>query len=255
MLPRTKGTTLMRRLYGTTIGRALSLLAALAMVAGAGFMVAGTSSASTNFGPGTVRGALVSIDANATRGEYLDANGIHHCLPEGPNSSWTWETGDYPAMAFVVTDPSCDFNGAGASKTTVTAPKPTTNPAGDVDPVLSLGSVGSQSVALSWSADNPPTDQTVKGYCVRYTRTIDTWATIAFSTCSGTLDSAKPTTTTALSTSAETRVDVGNTLHATLGGLLINTQYEVQVRDQYVSNSYGGWSNAVYPTTSATSTS
>ena len=224
MLPQTKGTTLMRRLYGTTIGRALSLFAALAMVAGAGFMVAGTSSASTNFGPGTVRGALVSIDANATRGEYLDANGIHHCLPEGPNSSWTWETGDYPAMAFIVTDPSCDFGVA--SKPPVSAVKPPVTTTGEAAPTLSAnGDPGLTSIPLKWSKATPPSDDTVILYQVRYEKT----STGSWSVPLG----------------------VGNVFSYSLVVPSNDTQYFVQVRAQYntTSGGFGPWSNTLTATT------
>ena len=138
----------------------------------------------------------------------------------------------------------------------VVKPPVTSNPAGDTDPVLSVTSVGSQSVAFAWTADNPPTDQTVKSYCVRYKRTIDTWdtANTYVTKCVGST-TGKPTATTDGTRAFETRVDVGKILHATVGGLLLNTQYEAQVRAEYVDNSFGGWSNAVYPTTSATSTS
>lgn len=107
--------------------RILSLLACVVVLAFGGFAAAqmsGASAATTpNFGPGYVKGALVKIDPASPRGEYVDANGIHHCLPQGPNAltDGVQSTGDYPAMWFALADPACDF-GASAKPAKVTAP-------------------------------------------------------------------------------------------------------------------------------------
>ena len=105
--------------------RILSAIVALGMVFGIGGYTLTHASAApvvkaaatTNFGPGTVPGALVSIPATATRGNYLDQNGVTHCLPAGPNSTTLWQTGDYPNMSWHGTNPTCAAGSTGSGLT------------------------------------------------------------------------------------------------------------------------------------------
>lgn len=106
------------------IGAASAVFAVLTV--GAVALQAGSASAAprvaaavtTDFGPGTVRGALVRIDASNPRGDYIDANGLPHCLPEGPNNTFR-AIGDYPLMWFSGHNPDCQF-GPSASGLTST---------------------------------------------------------------------------------------------------------------------------------------
>lgn len=115
-----------RKMFGSTKRRIVTILAAVLALIGGGFGVASLASASPAavhaVAPcaGGTPGALICIPASAPRGEYVDANGIHHCLPTG-NAVNRWDTGDYLNMAFVLADPGCDF---GASARAVTAPAP-----------------------------------------------------------------------------------------------------------------------------------
>jgi hypothetical protein len=106
------------KFFGTFRGRALSVLTALAVLGGIGFAANTGASASTDFGSGKVKGALVAIDSAAPRGIYIDANGIPHCLPSGPNAA-AGKSGDYANMWFSVANPSCAF-GAGTTSSVPT---------------------------------------------------------------------------------------------------------------------------------------
>ncbi len=228
--------------------RILSILTALAVLAGLGFV-----------GLQAATAAPSNASCASSRQWYINTNGSPFLLP------WCGEAPGQASSVYLgkwLRGPKLDPD---ATPVTVVKPPVTSNPAGDVDPVLSTTSVGSQFVALSWIPDNPPTDQTVKGYCVRFKRTIDVWDPV-LSNAPTTTTTTPPTdfcsstkgtspTQNQASVTFENRVLANNTTHYSVSGLLINTQYEFQVRAEYVSNSYGGWSNAVYPTTSSNSTS
>ena len=114
-----------RKMFGSTKRRIVSLLAFIALLVGGGATVpallGSATAAPVSFGAGTVPGALVAIQSSSPRGNYLDANGVPHCLPAGPNSTAIWATGDYPDMSWHGTNPSCLFG----TTTTVTAPTAT----------------------------------------------------------------------------------------------------------------------------------
>lgn len=106
-IPATKGMPLMR--YRILASAAVATVAALVV---GSLALNGASAATPDYGPGTVKGALVRIDASSPRGLYIDANGVPHCLPSGPNATGG-QDGDYPAMWFSRPMPKCDF-GAGS---------------------------------------------------------------------------------------------------------------------------------------------
>ena len=64
-----------------------------------GLLLSGGAALAAPGDPGTVPGALVEISANAPRGWYIDANGLPHLLPKGPNAK-PGASGDYKAMWF-----------------------------------------------------------------------------------------------------------------------------------------------------------
>lgn len=216
-----------RLMYARAPRVALAVLLALATVLAVGAYAAkaphgrAAAAVAADFGPGTVPGALVAIDSDSPRGQYIDANGVAHCLPTGPNAVHG-QDGDYPHMWFSFRDADCNFQ---ADSAPVKAPAPAANPAGDVDPVLTLVSTGANSATVKWTADNPPADDTVVGYEVRYAQT-----SVAY----GASD------------------PVGKVLTYTIPSLSPNTQYKVQVRARYnTTGSFGGWSNQIIVTTSA----
>ncbi len=115
----------------------------LAAVAGVALVLGGlvamqsaSADAGPDFGPGYVKGALVQIAVGSPRGTYIDANGIPHCLPSGPNAA-AGKSGDYPAMWYSAPNPSCSFGGGGG-----------VGPAGPAGPKGDKGEPGASSLAF-----------------------------------------------------------------------------------------------------------
>ena len=107
--------------------RILSALVAIGLVFGIGGYTlthASASPAPAAVFAGGVPGALVFIDPASPRGNYLDANGVPHCLPSGPNSTVLWATGDYPKMSWHGANPSCTFAATGTASLTAPAVSP-----------------------------------------------------------------------------------------------------------------------------------
>lgn len=116
---------------------------------------AGTGTAIGDFGPGYVKGALVQIAVGSPRGTYIDANGIPHCLPSGPNAA-AGKSGDYPAMWYSGANASCSFGGGTGGGVGPAGPA---GPKGDKgDPGDSIAKVVTKSVTLTASS---PATQTV----------------------------------------------------------------------------------------------
>ena len=165
-----------------------------------------------DFGAGTVRGALVRISADSPRGEYVDANGVHHCLPSGPHAVHG-QAGDYPDMWFAVADPGCDF---GTSSTT----SPSTGSAVEKAPVLASGGAATATTArLKWSDAVADAGETITAYVVQYRLAGSTWG-------------AAPGSPAASSP-------------LTVVGLDANTGYEFRVQAEYRSGARGPWSNVL----------
>lgn len=106
----------------------------------------------------------------------------------------------------------------------------TAKPAADeAAPTLAAnGSPNITAIPLKWTAANPPGDDTVSGYEVRYRKTsVASWTTVPA---------------------------LGNVLSTSLVVPAPATQYLVQVRAQYntTSGGYGPWSNTLTATTDAT---
>jgi hypothetical protein len=77
--------------------RILRALLILGLIAGAGGLVAASNASADS--TSNVQGALVAISVDSPRGWYIDANGLPHFLPQGPNAIGGL-SGDYPHMWF-----------------------------------------------------------------------------------------------------------------------------------------------------------
>lgn len=174
--------------------------------------------AAADFGPGTVPGALVAIQADSPRGQYIDEHGVAHCLPSGPHAV-KGKAGDYPnpdgtgSMWFSFADAECDFQPDAATSTTIPA-------AGEHAPVLAAnGAATSTTARLKWSDARPDAGETISSYVVQVKVVGSTWGTAP-----GSPAVASP---------------------LTVAGLDANTSYVFRVRAEYVSGADGPWSNEV----------
>lgn len=197
--------------------RIMALIAALAviMTGGAAMLTLGGSAASA---------AVASY--SGARGWYIDANGIPRYLPTGPNAV-PGQNGDYPNMWFkgLTLDPQPQ------PVTVVQKVAPAPVATDESAPVLARnGDPTTSAVPLKWTAANPPGDDTVYAYEVRYRKALDaSWIT----------------------------VNKGSFLSGTMSGLSPATLYYFQVRAKYNTSvsSFGPYSNTVSATTDALASS
>ena len=189
--------------------RILSILTALAVLAGLGFVGLQAASATTH-------ASLINPNPVAA-GPYHSGN--IQCATDGTRINGTWDHYCPPGWHYAQVAAE-DVYGSVAAPVGVVKPPVTTG--SEVVPTLSQNnSPGVGTVSLKWSAAVAPVDNSVVGYEVRYRRVVDAaWVT--------------PT------------ASLSNVLVYTQGGLWASTAYFFQVRARYsTATDFGPWSNTL----------